>query len=619
MSSPKGKLIEDAQKYIQRGQLDKAVKAYVQVLSLEPSAINLRQKLAELLVKAGQPDGARTEYETIGKYYASNGFYLKAIAVYKQVQKLFPSDITTTLTLAGLNEKHGLVGNALAEYKLAYDYYERESNSSESLKVLEKMQNVDLQNANIKFKLAEAYFSAGKKEESYDLFRQLALLLHERGDNGPLANLNTRIQQLFPGKTDFIVEVLAKQLEEGNAAKALSGLQTLLKSNPKDKKIWELIVRAYRRLEQPQRLMVVYQHFLRYFPDEVSAKTGLIACHADQKDIRGALGLLDRYEQEVASCGAFDELMTIYRKLVELDPINSRVLEGLQRTCEAVGMLDEAAQLASKIEALRKLSSKPDAPPASVELPAGPDDYFAEDEEAAITADLENDGAGMDAGVYMPDEGGPATESVADDPSVARGAEALPDDGEIEIEVDIDDFPFEDAAGEKEETDAPDGGWAEPFDDVVSLTSPTPRSVRFGSSLDGSDAQSHHDLGVAFKEMGLYDEAINEFRQAAGDPARKIACNLLQAACLRELGNLTAAQKILNALMKPELNLEDACAVKYERALVLEAQGDNKGAAGLMAEIDSVNADFRDVHARLKNAGGFLEFSDEELLGFELK
>ncbi|KAA0888156.1 tetratricopeptide repeat protein [Oryzomonas rubra] len=603
MSSPKDKLIEDAQKYTQRGQLDKAVKAYVQVLSLEPSAINLRQKLAELLVKVGQPDAARTEYETIGKHYASNGFYLKAIAVHKQVQKLFPSDITTTLTLAGLNEKHGLVGNALAEYKLAYDYYERESNSAESLKVLEKMQNVDPQNANIKLKLAEAYFRAGKTEESYALFKQLALLLHERGDSGPFANLNTRIQQLFPGKTEFIVEVLANQLEEGNAAKALGGLQTLLKSNPRDKKIWELIVRAYRRLDQPQRLMLVYQHFLHYFPDEVSAKTGLITCHTDQKDIKGALGLLDRYEQEVASSGAFDELVAIYRKLAELDPINPRILEGLQRACKAVGMLDEAAHLASKIETLQKLSSNAVVPPAPVDVPTG--------------GDWESGIEGADAGVYMPDENELVAESIADDSSVACGDETLPDDSEIEIEVDIDDFPFEDTATEKEETGAPDG-WAEPFDDGA-MASPTPRSVRFGSSLDGSDAQSHYDLGVAFKEMGLYDEAINEFRQAAGDPARKIACNLLQAACLRERGELAAAQGILNALMKPELNLEDVCAVKYELALVLEAQGDNEGAAGLMAEIDSVNADFRDVHARLKNAGGSLEFSDEELQDFELK
>lgn len=621
MSSNKDKLIEEAQKFIQRGQLDKAVKNYVQALSLEPSAINLRQKLAELLVKAGQPDGARTEYEVIGKHYASSGFYQKAIAVYKQVQKLFPGDIAITLTLAGLNERHGLVGNALAEYKLAYDYYERESNAAESLTILEKMHNVDPQSANITFKLAEAYFHAGKKEESYGLFGQLALLLQSRGETGPFANLNARIQQLFPEKTEFVLEVLASQLEEGNVAKAVSGLQALLRNNPKDKKVWELIIRAYRGLEQPQQLMGVYQHFLRYFPDEVSAKTGLIACHADQKDVKGALALLDRFEHDVISSGESGELVAIYRNLVDFDPINTRILEGYRKACEAAGMLDEAGHLEARIQTLKKLSSKNEPLPALTEQPAGMEDFIEDGEHAPTASELPDDLAGMDAGVSMPEKTEPAAEiAAAIDGDGEDGVEPLPDEYEIEIEVDIEDFPFDGPSAERDESGAPDEEWPESFfGDVTDLISSSPRSVRFGSSLDGSDAQSHYDLGIAFKEMGLYDEAINEFQQAAGDPARRVECLALQANCLRERGDLDAAEGVLNALMKPELSIEDACTVKYELALVLEAQGHDEKASALMAEIDEVNPGFRDVHARLMDAGDSLDFSDEELQDFELK
>jgi tetratricopeptide (TPR) repeat protein len=620
VSSKKDKLIEEAQKFIQRGQLDKAVKAYVQVLTLEPSAINLRQKLAELLVKAGQHDDARTEYETIGKHYASGGFYQKAIAVYKQVQKLFPGDITTTLTLAGLNEKHGLVGNALAEYKLVFDYYERESNATESLNILEKMQNVDPQNANIKSRLAEAYFQAGKREESYALFGQLALLLQARGESGPFANLNARIQQLFPEKTEFVIEVLANQLEEGNIAKAVSGLQALLRNNPKDIKVWELIIRAYRRLEQPRQLLGVYQHFLRYFPDEVSAKTGLIACHADLKDIKGTLDLLDRFEQDIISSGATAELVAIYQDLAGLDPINPRILEGYRKACVAAGMHDEADQLGPRVLTLKKLSSKDEPLPAPAEPTAVTVHIEEEDEPAAAASALPDDLADMDAGVSMPEKTEPAEENAAIlDGGGKDGVASLPDEDEIEIEVDIDDFPFEGLGAEKDESGVPGDGWPEVFGDVTDKISSPSRSVRFGSSMDGSDAQSHYDLGVAFKEMGLYDEAINEFQQAAGDPARRLECLALQAACLRERGDLDAAEGVLNTLMKPELSLEDACIVKYELALVLEAQGHDEKASALIAEIDAVNADFRDVHSRLKDANSALDFSDEELRDFELK
>jgi tetratricopeptide (TPR) repeat protein len=366
----------------------------------------------------------------------------------------------------------------------------------------------------------------------------------------------------------------------------------------------------------------VYQHFLRYFPDEVSAKTGLIACHAQLKDVKGALALLDQYEQDVVLSGASGELVVIYRDLAEFDPINPHILEGYKKACEAAGMPDEAAQLESKIQTLKKLSSKPDTLPAPAEASTGADDLLEGWGQAPGLPALPGGVAGMDAGVYMPVEGDepPAAEeeAAAADVAAEGGVEALLDYGEIEIEVDIDDFPFEGSPAMGEDGGTSDE-WPDAFDDVADLISNSPRSVKFGSSLDGSDAQTHYDLGVAFKEMGLYDEAINEFRQAAGDPARRVECLVLQAACLRERGELDTAERMLSSLIKPEQSVEETCSVRYELALVLEAQGQKERAAALMAEIDAVNAGFRDVHERLKNAGGSLEFSDEELQGFELK
>ncbi len=90
---------------------------------LIPADIRHRQKLAELLVRVNRKEDAIAEYEAISRQYSNNHFYLKAIAVYKQIQKLDPANINTTLTLASLNEKQGLTGNALTEYTLAVNYY----------------------------------------------------------------------------------------------------------------------------------------------------------------------------------------------------------------------------------------------------------------------------------------------------------------------------------------------------------------------------------------------------------------------------------------------------------------------------------------------------------------
>lgn len=626
--SKKDKLIEEAQRLALRGQLDKAVKIYEQVLALDPSAMNLRQKLAELLVKAGRNEDARSEFEGIGKYYAGHGFYLKAIAVYKQLQKLFPQDMAITMTLAELNGKHGLVGNALAEYKRLFDYYERSSNAEGALKIIARMQEVDPTNANIKLKLGESYFQAGKKDESYATFVRLASLLQERGDGAALFKLNTRIQQLFPEKTTFMLEVLAEQVEEGNAAGAVTGIQALLRNNPNDKRTWELMVAAFRKLNQPQRLKAAYQHYLKFFPDEVSPKKGLLECLIAERDVNGGLALLERCEQELISAGAIVDLVGIYKGLEEIDPINLRVLEGLKRAYEAAGDRLGAETLEPKLASFRAISGK-----LSAGAPHGGGKQSAEPDRSPGQVVVGQPEAGRES---APD-GAPVEQVQAEGSFPAPGAAETPvsgtqglgevdvlprpDEDEIEIEIEIDeDAGFEPAGTDNGPTVGGDN-WLDSFGDIFDSIAASPRGVKFGSDLDTSDAQSHHDLGVAFREMGLYDEAINEFRQAAMDPARKVECRVLQGVCLRQKGDSATAENVLRSLLKPGLSLDETCLVKYELSASLYALGKNDEAAALLAEIDAANPGFRDVRSRLDAAGAddTIEFSDEDLRGFDLK
>lgn len=627
MSSKKDKLIEEAQRLILRGQLDKAIKAYEQILTIDASALNLRQKLADLLVKAGRYDEARAELEKIGKHYSSNGFYLKAIAVYKQVQKLFPTDITIALVLAGLNEKHGLVGNALAEYKQVYDYYEKASDTEEALKILDKMQAVDPQNVNIKFKLAESYFHAGKKDESYAVFGRLAALLQERGDNTAFSRLNARIQQLFPDKAEFMLEVLAEQVSSGNAANAITGIQSLLRSNPNDKRIWNLIVSAYRKLDQAPRVKVAYQHYLKFFPDELTAKQGLIDCLVAERDVKGALSLLELYEQDFMHAGAAADLVQIYKRLADIDPINVSLLEGLKRSYVASGDVDSSEELDHKLDSLNVLSIKKGKKTSLKDEPKAVVEHNDLGTIEAVSPELTETAleyeAVTDASSMLQYE---ETDTGVDDISALTQLEAIvgedlqaEDDIEIEIEID-DDMEFDDVGAEGD-IEVSGDNWLDSVGAIFDTIAVSPSGVRFGSDLDMSDAQSHYDLGVAFKEMGLFDDAINEFRQATADPARKVECLVLQGACLREKGDPGSAESFLRSLLKPGLSLEDTSAVKYELVLTCEALGKNEDAASLLAEIDVANPGFRDVRSRLDAAGidNSLDFSEEDLKGFDLK
>ena len=143
MSSKKLKLLESAQKNVVKGQYERAVNEYRQVIQLEPHDMRHRQKVAEILTKANQKDEAIKEYTSLAKHYVDLIHYLKAIAVYKQIQKLDPTNPETSLTLAALNEKQGLIGNAIAEYATAVQIYESRGENLKALKALEIIMALD--------------------------------------------------------------------------------------------------------------------------------------------------------------------------------------------------------------------------------------------------------------------------------------------------------------------------------------------------------------------------------------------------------------------------------------------------------------------------------------------
>jgi tetratricopeptide (TPR) repeat protein len=591
----KDQLIEDAQKFAQRYQYDKAAKVYEQILALDPAAINQRQKLAELLIKCGKSDEARKELETIGKHFSKSGFYLKAVAVYKQMQKLFPEDISLCLTLAELYGKHGLIANSLSEYKTIYEFHESAGNFPEALAILDRMQNVDPQNIPIKIKFAEACLKQKKKEDSYAVFSKTASLLLERRDSATLLKVCSRVQQLFSDKPDFIHEVLTEQISQGNAASTIDHLQGLLRSDPKNKRVWDLVVLAYQSLEQPQRVKIAYQHYLNFFPTEPAAILGLISSFTAERDFSGALELLDKHEDLLIFSGFLLQLKGIYQSLDEIVPINIRVLEGLRRVAVAAGNESEVLSITSKLQSLNYISGgvQESSPPLSETI-----------SEQKTVQDI----TPPVAAVPVPSE-------------VTAETGQLPEE-EIDIDIDF-DSPF-DSFDQENITDSTSVNVPGSIGDLFDTITTAPRGVKFGNDGDNSDAQSHFDLGLAFKEMGLYDEAINEFRQASQDASRRVECLIMQCACLRERGELEKSITMLLVLLKSGLSGQESCAVKYELSTGYETAGKTEDANLLLNEIYATDPDFRDIRSRLNSANisdpsdpsDPLDFSDDDFKDF---
>jgi tetratricopeptide (TPR) repeat protein len=92
--------------------------------------------------------------------------------------------------------------------------------------------------------------------------------------------------------------------------------------------------------------------------------------------------------------------------------------------------------------------------------------------------------------------------------------------------------------------------------------------------IDVEDAESHYNLGIAYKEMGLLDEAVAEFDKAMNNPARLADSLTLKGICLFEKGAFEPAEKVFKSgLLYPGLNSSERISLFYEMGLLYEAWG----------------------------------------------
>ena len=62
-------------------------------------------------------------------------------------------------------------------------------------------------------------------------------------------------------------------------------------------------------------------------------------------------------------------------------------------------------------------------------------------------------------------------------------------------------------------------------------------------NLSADDVRAHQDLGTAYKEMGLFDQAMAEFSILEGEPSRAVFALMMTAECLEASGRLSEADR----------------------------------------------------------------------------
>jgi hypothetical protein len=132
-------------------------------------------------------------------------------------------------------------------------------------------------------------------------------------------------------------------------------------------------------------------------------------------------------------------------------------------------------------------------------------------------------------------------------------------------------------------------------------------TVMLEKPVDEGDVDTHYDLGLAYKEMALYDDAIKAFEQALRAPGREVGCRVMIGMCLREQGNPSEAIHQFKQGLHAEPTERERQSLYYEIGITYDAIGDPSEALYFFEMVLKRDPSFADAALRadrLRAGGG---------------
>jgi len=686
--------LQAAEKLVSRGRLEAAVKQYRKALAESPDDTGTLNRLGDLYARLGRVKDAVEMFAAAADRFAKEGFFVKAIAIYKKIIRLDPTLIKVYETLADLYHRQGLVNEAGAQYQVVADYYKQADDTKALVSVFEKMVELEPDNPSHRLKLAEFYCGSEQIPQAMEQYQRIAHFMLEHGKVEEAFQVYLGAYELKVDDLGFLTDIIVQLTDLGHDRVAKRLLHRAIERNPDAVRVADLVDlpvpdvaerRGHQLPEEPPKSQAEDSAKTRA-PRAVSAGTESVesAVKLEAKESEG------RSEKEASVSAAPPD--GAGREVEVAEPPDLAGVEPQEPTASVLqGTVsdDETGEFEITLDALELEAPDGDeSVPAAVEMPSDDAAELIEPEfpdsradelvtEANVLANygleikaielLENalrlapvhteavelllhlhhqEGRVrdvvevaqrfVDAGALPPRlkelledweyqiEGGQVrssaaivelAEEVTVEPEAVPASDArlswLDEESAVSEGVDSDtlfgeeDEFFDLAAELEEELIAEETGSAGQL--MPQLEEQSIEEIVEGfkqgvaETLSSEDYDTHYNLGIAYREMGLIDEAIGEFQLAAKSEQFLVDCCSLLGASFLEKGFPELAVKWYErGLEAPKVSDEEKLGLLYELGNLYLSTGARGTAKETFAEIYGANSNYRDVVAKLE-------------------
>ena len=241
MALQREQIVQSAEKLVARGKIEPAIKEYRKLLAENPNDINTLNRVGDLYARIQRIDEAVDFFTQIAEQYTAEGFFVKAIAIYKKIIKLDPTRLEVYEQLAELYHKQGLVTEARTQYQVLADYYQKHDNAASAIAIYQKMAQLEPDNPTYHVKLAEIYHQQQLIEKAMGEYRIIAELMIKHGRPQEAAQVYERALDIDSQSIPFITDAVLKLREAGNNAGAVHFLSVAVERNPQAEKVARMV------------------------------------------------------------------------------------------------------------------------------------------------------------------------------------------------------------------------------------------------------------------------------------------------------------------------------------------------------------------------------------------
>lgn len=327
----KAKTLRVAEKYLESGKIAAAIKEYCQIIAVDADDLTTLNMLGDLYTRVGNTTEAIICFRRIAEHYRDQGFGLKAIAMYKKIDRLQPGDIEIATNLADLYAQQDLIVEARAHYLEVVEAHNRAGAAQSALETLRKIADLDPQNIKIRTKLADGYLNQGLKKEAAECFAEAGQALVARGACDEALEVFGRALMIQPDDQTTLEGVLSAHSARGTADEAAELIEEALRSKPEDNELLALLASAYFEAEDPEQAERYTASLVAHEPASYLRFTEVARLYIRQGKIDEAVSVVAKITEQMLAERKHPQLLELIDELLAGDTDNVQALRLLVR------------------------------------------------------------------------------------------------------------------------------------------------------------------------------------------------------------------------------------------------------------------------------------------------